>query len=231
MLPILRPLRVCAIWGLILGVTVAAGAVAASQPEGVYTVIGSDAIRGAGVDAARQEALAGALVSAVAQAAAEMLPQEELVAAFGTLNAAVFENTDRFIQSYRVLTEAKAGGHYRVLVEVKVALAALEERLSGVGRDGDRPQALDGPAVIEVVVAGTRNLKHFIQFRQALGGLAGVAALSTREMTADRTTLEVTYQGRARELADALMMNTFDAFGVRIYEVSDYNLQVELIPQ
>lgn len=231
MLPILWPLRVCAIWGLILVVSVAAGAAAAGQPDGVYTVIGSAAIRGAGVDAARQEALAGALVSAVAHAAAEMLPQEDLVAAFGTLNAAVFENTERFIQSYRVLTETKAGGHYRVLVEVKVALAALEERLSGVGLEQQRPEAADGPAVIEVVVAGTRNLKHFIQFRQALGGLAGVAALSTREMTADRTTLVVTYQGRARELADALMMNTFDAFGVRIYEVSDYNLQVELIPQ
>jgi hypothetical protein len=231
MLPILWPLRVCAIWGLILGLSVAAGAVAAGQPDGVHTVIGSAAIRGAGVDAARQEALAGALVSAVAQAAAEMLPQEDLVAAFGTLNAAVFENTDRFIQSYRVLTEAKAGGHYRVLVEVKVALAALEERLSGVGLQQQRPEAADGPAVIEVVVGGTRNLKHFIQFRQRLSGLAGVTALSTREMTADRTTLEVTYQGRARELADALMMNTFDAFGVRIYEVSDYNLQVELIPQ
>jgi hypothetical protein len=230
MLPILWPLRVCAIWGLVLVVSVAAGA-AAGQPDGVYTVIGSAAIRGAGVDAARQEALAGALVSAVAHAAAEMLPQEDLVAAFGTLNAAVFENTERFIQSYRVLTETKAGGHYRVLVAARVALAALEDQLSGVGRDGDRSQAADGPAVIEVVVAGTRNLKHFIQFRQALGGLAGVAALSTREMTADRTTLVVTYQGRARELADALMMNTFDAFGVRIYEVSDYNLQVELIPQ
>jgi hypothetical protein len=231
MLRIFWPLRICAIWCLMLAVAAAAAAVEAGRPDGVYTVIRSAAIRGAGIEAARQEALAGALASAAARAAAEMLPQEDLVAAFETLNAAVFENTDRFIQSYRVLTEAKAGGHYRLLVEARVALAALEERLSGVGLQQERPQAADGPAVIEVVVAGTRNLKNFIQFRQRLSGLAGVTALSTQEMTADRTTLVVTYQGNARELADALMMNTFDAFGVRIYDVSDFGLQVELIPQ
>ena len=49
--------------------------------------------------------------------------------------------------------------------------------------------------------------------------------------SADRTTLVVTFQGSARELADALMLNTFDAFGIRVYDVSDYGLQVELIPQ
>jgi hypothetical protein len=231
MLRIFWPLRMCAIWGLVLGVSVAAAAVEAGRPEGVYTVIGSAAIGGSGVEAARQEALAGALASAAARAAAEMLPREGLVAGFETLNAAVFENTDRYIQSYRVLTEAKAGGHYRVLVEVKVALAALKNQLSGVGLEQDRLPAADGPAAIEVVVAGTRNLKNFIQFRQRLSGLAGVETLSTREMTADHTTLVVTYQGDARGLADALMLNTFEAFGVRIYDVSDYGMQIELIPQ
>jgi hypothetical protein len=58
-----------------------------------------------------------------------------------------------------------------------------------------------------------------------------VETLSTREMTADHTTLVVTYQGDARGLADALMLNTFEAFGVRIYDVSDYGMQIELIPQ
>ena len=231
MVRIFWSLRLCAIWALVLGVSVAAAAVEAGRPDGVYIVMGSAAIRGAGIEAARQEALAGALASAAARAAAEILPQEGLVAAFETLNAAVLENTDRFIQSYRVLTEAKAGGHYRVLVEARVALAALEDQLSGVGLQQARPQAADGPAAIEVVVGGTRNLKNFIQFRQRLSGLAGVEALSTREMTAERTTLMVTFQGSARELADALMMNTFDAFGVRIYDVSDFGLQVELIPQ
>jgi hypothetical protein len=231
MLRIFWALRICAIWGLVLGASVAAAAVDAGQPDGTYTVIGSAAIRGSGVETARQEALAGALVSAAARAAAEMLPREGLVAAFETLNAAVFENTDRYIQSYRVLTETKAGGHYRVLVEAKVALAALKDQLSGVGLQQDRLPAADGPEVIEVVVGGTRNLKNFIQFRQALSGLAGVEAVSTQEMTADRTTLMVSYQGDARGLADTLMLNTFEAFGVRIYDVSATRMQVELIPQ
>jgi acetolactate synthase small subunit len=64
-----------------------------------------------------------------------------------------------------------------------------------------------------------------------LSALAGVEALSTEEMTTDHTTLVVTYQGDARGLADALMLNTFDAFGVRIYDVSENSMQVELIPQ
>lgn len=226
-------LRMCGVWGvaLILGVSGAAAAVDAGRPGGTYTVIGSAAVRGSGVAIARQEALAGALVSAVARGAAEILPLENLVARFETLNAAVFENTDRFIQSYRVLSETKAGDHYRVMVEAVVALAALEDQLAGAGLQQDRPQTADGPAAIEVVVAGTRNLKNFVQFRQMLSALAGVEALSTEEMTADHTTLVVTYQGDARGLADALMLNTFDAFGVRIYDVSENSMQVELIPQ
>ena len=378
---------------LALGVSGPAAAADAVSPEGTFVVIGSALVRGTAVEAAREEAIAGALVSIMDRAAAEMLPLETLVTEFETLNANVLENTDRFIQRYKVLNETKTGQHYRVMVEAEVLVAALKDQISrlglqqtsgnlprllffvtetaadrrepapdpaegfefqpgaaeramadalqgrgfgivahtfdadtapalavgeyrpdlelskalalaglldaevavmgqaeirqaaGVAEDGSSgtravvsvraysvasgrematasasagalnaatalsqageragrdlaarlPQAWQKeaarPEALAVVVGGTRNLKNFIQFRQMLNELPGVKEVSTREMKADETTLIVAYQGDARELADALMLKTFDAFGISIFDVSRDRLHVRLISQ
>jgi hypothetical protein len=80
-----------------------------------------------------------------------------------------------------------------------------------------------------VIVEGTRDLSKFVIFRAELNEIPGVDSLQTSEMKADEATIIVNFQGNAKELADALMLKTFESFGINIYEVSQSHLRVRLV--
>lgn len=83
---------------------------------------------------------------------------------------------------------------------------------------------------VEIQLTGTRNLSNFVQFRRMLTSLSGVEDVQVKELKADDATLRIAYRGKTRELADALMVQTFETFGINIYDVSEDRLSVQLIP-
>jgi hypothetical protein len=82
---------------------------------------------------------------------------------------------------------------------------------------------------LAIIVEGTRVLSNFVIFRAELNEIPGVDSLQTSEMKADEATIIVNFQGNAKELADALMLKTFESFGINIYEISPSHLRVRLI--
>ena len=80
-----------------------------------------------------------------------------------------------------------------------------------------------------IIVEGTRDLSNFVIFRAELNEIPGVDSLQTSEMKADEATIIVNFQGNAKELADALMLKTFESFGINIYEISQSHLRVRLV--
>jgi hypothetical protein len=52
-----------------------------------------------------------------------------------------------------------------------------------------------------------------------------------KELKADEAALSVSYKGKPRELADALMLNAFETFSINIQEVMPDRLKIQLIPQ
>ena len=99
----------------------------------VVEVIASGTIVGAKTEAAREQAIAGGLVSAVALASAELLPVEAQVENFQKLNQVLYNQVDNFVQNYKVLTELVTGRQYRVAMRVTVMLDRVEEQLSSSG--------------------------------------------------------------------------------------------------
>ena len=71
-----------------------------------YVVVGTSALYGGNVSAAREKAISDGLVTAVALMTKELLKVESLVDNFSQLNELLFDQTDTFIQGYKVLTEA-----------------------------------------------------------------------------------------------------------------------------
>ena len=67
-----------------------------------------------------------------------------------------------------------------------------------------------------------------VRFRRALRGMQGVKRLQVSEMKSNRAILEVDYAGSPQQLADALMRQTFDSFGVMIHEVLPEGLAIGL---
>jgi hypothetical protein len=96
-------------------------------------VIGTAPILSADVEKARDAAVANGLVLAVGQAAAELLTHEGLVKYFQELNQTLFNNTQAYIQNYKVSAESMTNNVYRIVLEATVSTDVLEKYLSGAG--------------------------------------------------------------------------------------------------
>ena len=82
-------------------------------------------------------------------------------------------------------------------------------------------QDQDRSAVIEVTVEGTGgHIASLVRLRTTISSLSGVKELKMKEMSADRAVMAVSYQGSTRSLADALLLKTFNGFGIDIFEVT-----------
>lgn len=84
--------------------------------------------------------------------------------------------------------------------------------------------------IIEIIIEGTGNIANFEKLRRLINNISGVKNLQIKELKSDQATLMVEFQGIAKELADALMLNTFESMGINIYEVSQDRLRIELTP-
>jgi hypothetical protein len=98
-----------------------------------FVVLGSSRIHGANIQAARDKAISESLVTAVALMTEEVLKVDSLVENFPQVNRIVFENTDAFVQEYKVLTETESGKFYRVVVKATVAGKKIAKQLSTAG--------------------------------------------------------------------------------------------------
>jgi hypothetical protein len=83
--------------------------------------------------------------------------------------------------------------------------------------------------MVQIVVQGTSELINFVKFRQILGKINGVTAIHILEMKPNESKIAVDYGGTAQSLAEELMLNTFESFGIDIYEVLPGKLGIELI--
>jgi len=95
----------------------------------VVEVLGSGAIRGNDMAAAKKQAIRNALVSAVASVTAELKPFTQQVDQFGLFNELFYRKTDGFIQDYKVLTENMSGNTYRAIVQATVMKDKIKETL------------------------------------------------------------------------------------------------------
>jgi hypothetical protein len=86
------------------------------------------------------------------------------------------------------------------------------------------------PNMIEIKVEGAGNLSNLVKFRRIVKNIPGVKDLQMKEMTSNEATMMVGFQGSAKELANALMLETIESIGINIYEVSQNHLRIALIP-
>ena len=98
-----------------------------------FVVIGSSKVRGGNIQVARDQAISASLVTAVALMTEEVLKVDSLVENFPQVNRIIYENTDAFVQDYKVLTEAESGKFYRVIVKATVAGKKIAKQLSKAG--------------------------------------------------------------------------------------------------
>lgn len=85
-------------------------------------------------------------------------------------------------------------------------------------------------ADIEIIVEGVNYLADFVKFRRIIKNMSGVKGIQTKEIKSDESTAIVKFRGNSKELADAIISETYDSFSVNIDEISQKRLKVKLIP-
>jgi hypothetical protein len=104
-----------------------------ATPTKTVLAIGTGKIYKEDSAAARKQAIEDSLVSAVERVAVGLIPPESYYRTFQKLNEALYDQTAKFIQGYKVLAESKVKDAYKVVVEANVSVADLTKLLSDAG--------------------------------------------------------------------------------------------------
>jgi hypothetical protein len=82
---------------------------------------------------------------------------------------------------------------------------------------------------IEAKIEGSDYLSSFIRLRKVLDKMPEIQGIQTRELGSEEAIVEILYKGDAVGLADALLLKTFDSFGIEIYDVKDKSLTIRFV--
>jgi len=130
---VLRRPTFCFTWVLLLFFLSGATPGRAQSDQRTITVVGQTYSKDQDAAAARQQAIADALTTAVDLAAVDMLGSDEAVARFADLGRIILGNEKDFIQTYEVMTGgATIGNRFRILVKATVSLDRIRERLASL---------------------------------------------------------------------------------------------------
>ena len=89
----------------------------------------------------------------------------------------------------------------------------------------------DDDKVLSITLAGYKFYPSFIHFRQELNNMQGVTNVQTKEMMSNKAVLSLKFAGSKTELAKALIIKSFNFFGIEISnETTENNLNIKFIP-
>jgi hypothetical protein len=192
-----------------------------------YVVVGSSDVQKAGLNAAKESAIADGKRIAVEQMTAEIVPLEVLIQQFAAIDTVIYNQSDKFIQYYKLLGERQEGNRLRVLVQAKVSAGMIREKLrsTGILTADARPLV-----PLSLAVVGSDNLASFVLFRSTLNKMAGVEDVQISEILPNQTTLAVKYRGTAGAFAEALLREPHDGFTIRVFQETNETFRIDLAP-
>lgn len=89
-----------------------------------------------------------------------------------------------------------------------------------------------GMSQTELIIEGIGGkIASFVKFRGALGNMSGVDNLQLKEMMPNAAVLLVDYQGTTQALADTLLLQNFDTFGLNISAIETNKIRLQLVSQ
>lgn len=136
-------------------------------------------------------------------------------------------------QSGRVLTRAKheitSPGEDSAIAANAMADAAFQATRQLIPRIEAlwKQEAIPSGGII-LVLSGEDILPNLEQFRETMEGLPDVSSLRTARLSPERATLWVDFRGTSDELADRLLRESYEPFGIHIREVFSDELQIEV---
>ena len=107
-----------------------------------------------------------------------------------------------------------------------IAGQALKEKI-----DVFWAQALKEKEAFDLYVEGDNFLTRFIALKRQLKEIREIEDISPRELGSSHAIMEVSYKGSPAQFANAVMLKTFDDFGIEISMVSDDAVKIKFVAE
>jgi len=135
-------------------------------------------------------------------------------------NTKVFtSNTDAAVKS-----DDETGNTAAIEKAANLAAADLQDRINTFWTQNLRREHL-----FDVNIQGDEFLVRYIELKKRFKQMPGIENLQPKEMGSGSAILELKYKGSPSQFANALMLKTFDDFGIEISEVEPDRVTIKFI--
>ncbi len=127
-------------------------------------------------------------------------------------------------------TAAKSTAKSRM--EYEGAAQALEEAAEKAGMDLAQKietfwrQALRREKQFDLIIEGDQFLTRFISLKRRMRDIRDIENMQPKEIGAKHAVMGMTFKGNASQFANALLLKTFEGFGLEILEVTDDQVKI-----
>jgi len=129
--------------------------------------------------------------------------------------------TGEKVVSSQVQAVAKSNMDQEGIIQSIEKAADLSARDLSQKMDAYWAQNLRKEHVFDVKLEGDDFLPRYIALKQRFRQMSGIENMQPKEVGSDHAVLEVFYKGKSFQFADAIMLKTFDSFGLEILDVAD----------
>jgi hypothetical protein len=90
-------------------------------------------------------------------------------------------------------------------------------------------QNLRRETLFDVTIAGENFLPRFIALKKRFKEIQDIANMQPKEIGSDKAVMEIVFKGSPEQFADAVMLKTFDGFGIEVAEVTEQMVFIHFI--
>jgi hypothetical protein len=209
-------------WGFLGGCPKACARVLTLMTTGTTIILEGNLAR------ARNVAIANGKRNALEVAVKSLVAESVAFDNYEMINDHIYQHHERFIDTFRILSENSRNTVYEVTLESTVAVGKLKTTLVNLGLIEDyqgREPSRFQLRVSEVSCAGClESLSEYIQRE-----LEGVDDVSLYSIRPGEFTLNILYRGDIGNFQEALLAKRFDNFRLDQAEASQADLQVVMV--
>ena len=81
----------------------------------------------------------------------------------------------------------------------------------------------------DVTIKGENFLPRFIALKQQFKQMSGIENMQPKELGTDYAVMEIFYKGKSSQFANAVMLKTFDSFGLEFSDITDTLVTIKFI--
>lgn len=178
---------------------------------------------------ARNMAIANGKRNALEATVKELIPENAALENYDIINQNIYQRHERFIDTYRILSETTRENIYEVNLESTVAVEKVEKTLVSLGlmEEEDLGSELSHfqLKITEVSCSSCfRALKEYLQ-----SDMEGVKEVSLYSISAGRFTFDIVFRGDMVTFREVLTSRSFENFRLNPEEMDDKQLEVQMV--